>query len=486
MFCVALFDWTYTVNRDSSGCHRFTRLQPGLLKAPLHLLLAGMMAVFFVSAASANSKYAGIVIDAKTGKTLYASSAESHRYPASLTKMMTLYLVFEAIDSGRITKKTRIRISKNAAAEQPSKLGVRAGQSVSVEQAIYALVTKSANDVSTAVAEHLGGSESGFAKKMTAKARALRMSKTTFRNAHGLPNSRQKTTAHDMARLGLALREHFPQHYHYFSTRSFKYGKARYGNHNRLLGTVKGVDGIKTGYTRASGFNLVTSVRQNGRSIVAVVMGGKTGASRNAQMKKLIARYLPKASKRGKGNLIAKAPSRSIKIALPKTGPVPKFRDFSEVRVALAYAKPEKTASFPVPVGRPVIGKEALINGLKKQRAVAAPAPRPQVAVEPATQTANAQQPVDAIVTSSISLPTGWVIQIGASPTQEAAERLLSDAQSKTGGIMADAKPFTMVTHRNGEQLHRARFAGFSGKSQAWSACKALKKKGYGCWATQQ
>lgn len=485
MFCVALFDWTYTVNKAFSGCHRFTRLQPGHLKAVLHLLIAGIMAVFFATAASANSKYAGIVIDAKTGKTLYASGAESPRYPASLTKMMTLYLVFEAIDDGRISKKTRIRISKNAAAEQPSKLGVRAGQTVSVEQAIYALVTKSANDVSTALAEHLGGSEAGFAKKMTNKARALKMSKTTFRNAHGLPNSRQKTTAHDMARLGLALREHFPQHYHYFSTRSFKYGKARYGNHNRLLGAVRGVDGIKTGYTRASGFNLVTSVRKDGRSIVAVVMGGKTGASRNAQMKKLIARYLPKASKRGNGNLIAKAPSRNIKIALPKIGPVPKFRDFSDVRVALAYAQPEKSASFPIPVGRPVIGKEALINGLKKQRAVAAPVPRPQAAVEAASQTASVEQ-VDTIVTSSISLPTGWVIQIGASPTQEAAERLLSEAQSKTGGIMVNAVPFTMVTHRNGEQLHRARFAGFTGKSQAWSACKVLKKKGYGCWATQQ
>lgn len=446
----------------------------------------GLLAASLVTPASANSKYAGIVIDAKTGKTLYASGADSHRYPASLTKMMTLYMVFEAIDSGRITKKTRIRVSKNAAAEQPSKLGVRAGQTISVEQAIYALVTKSANDVSTAVAEHLGGSESKFAQQMTSKARSLKMSKTTFRNAHGLPNSRQKTTARDMARLGLALREHYPNHYHYFSTRSFKYGKARFGNHNRLLGTVKGVDGIKTGYIRASGFNLVTSVQKDGRSIVAVVMGGKTGASRNAQMKKLIARYLPKASRRGKGKLIAKGPSTSLRVALPKTGPVPKFRDFNDVRVALAYAQPEKTAKFPTPVGRPVIGKEALISGLKKQRAVAAPTPRPKAALGNETRIASIEQPVDNIVTSSTGLPSGWVIQIGASPTREAAENLLSEAKAKTGGVMLNAEPFTVVTHRNGEQLHRARFAGFSGKSQAWGACKALKKKGYGCWATQQ
>ena len=472
------------MNKAFSGWHHIAPKFGAAFKTLARFLFAILLIVPITTAASANSKYAGIVIDAKTGKTLYASSADSLRYPASLTKMMTLYMVFEALESGRISKKTRIRMSKNAAAEQPSKLGVRAGQSVSVEQAIYALVTKSANDVSTAVAEHLGGSESAFARQMTKKARALRMSKTTFRNAHGLPNSKQKTTARDMARLGLALREHFPQHYHYFSTRTFKYGKTRFGNHNRLLGAVSGVDGIKTGYTRASGFNLVSSVRKNGRSIVAVVMGGKTGASRNAQMKKLIARYLPKASKRGKGNLIAKAPS-TTRVALPKIGPVPKFRDFNDVRVALAYAQPEKPASFPVPSNRPIIGREALVKGLKQQRAIVAPIPRPRASVGD-TQSALAAPTVDTMTTASTGLPTGWVVQIGASPTKDAAEALLLEAQTKTGGVMANATPFTMVTNSNGEQLHRARFAGFSGKSQAWGACKALKKKGYGCWATQQ
>ncbi len=428
--------------------------------------------------AFANPKYAGVVIDAKTGKTLYASSADAPRYPASLTKMMTLYMVFEALDSGRISKKTRIRVSKNAAAEQPSKLGLKPGQTISVNQAIQALVTKSANDVSTAVAEHLGGSESAFARQMTQKARALKMKKTTFRNAHGLPNSKQRTTARDMARLGIALREHFPHHYHYFSKRSFQYGKARYGNHNRLLGTVSGVDGIKTGYIRASGFNLVTSVRKDGRSIVAVVMGGRTGASRNEHMKKLIGRYLPKASRRGGGNLIAKGPATATRIVLPKTGPVPQFRDENEVRVALAYARPQKATSFPIPADRPLVGRDALINGLKKQRAMAAPAPRPVEEI--------GNRAVDTIVTASTGLPSGWVVQIGATPTRESAESLLSEAQSKTGGLIAKAEAFTVVTQRGGEQLHRARFAGFSGKSQAWSACKQLKKKGYGCWATQQ
>ena len=166
--------------------------------------------------AQANAKYAGIVIDAKTGRTLYKYNADSKRYPASLTKMMTLYLIFEALETGRVKKSTHISISKNASAEQPSKLGLRAGQTITVEHAIYALVTKSANDVATAVGEYLGGSEASFARLMTEKARSLKMSSTTFRNAHGLPNSRQITTARDMARLGIALREHYPHYYKYF------------------------------------------------------------------------------------------------------------------------------------------------------------------------------------------------------------------------------------------------------------------------------
>ena len=467
-----------------AGSALFKNMSLRLLKLVTVTALCLAVATGF---AAANSKYAGFVMDAKTGKTLYASSSNALRYPASLTKMMTLYMIFEAIDSGRISKKTRIRVSKNAAAEPPSKLGLRPGQTISVEQVIYALVTKSANDASTAIAEHLGGSESGFARQMTAKARALGMKKTTFRNAHGLPNSRQKTTARDMARLGIALREHYPHHYHYFSTRSFKYGKTRFGNHNRLLGTVNGVDGIKTGYTRASGFNLVSSVRKDGRSVVAVVMGGKSGASRNAHMKKLIARTLPKASRRGGGNLVAKVQSNT-KIALPKTGPIPKFRDVTEVRVAMAYAQPEKTATFPIPLDRPVVGRDALIDSLKKQKAVVTPVPRPANALPVVAEgnLENTREDVDGVTTASTGLPSGWVVQIGAAATREGAEQLLTEAQSKTGGMVSKAQPFTVITHRDGEQLHRARFAGFDGKSHAWKACKALKKKGYGCWATEQ
>ncbi|MEM9223110.1 MAG: SPOR domain-containing protein [Pseudomonadota bacterium] len=248
--------------------------------------------------AKPNPKYAGYVYDVVAGKALYSENASAKRFPASLTKIMTVYVMFEEIKAGRMKFRTAMGVSKYAAGRPPSKIWVKPGTTITARDAIKALVTKSANDVAVVVAEHISGSEAAFARRMTKTARRLGMKSTTFKNANGLPNRNQVTTARDMATLGLAIQRDFPSYYGVFQTRTFQYGKKRYRNHNRLLGTVKGVDGIKTGYIRASGFNLVTSVRRNGKHIVAVVMGGRTGASRNAHMKSLIARTLPKA-KRG-------------------------------------------------------------------------------------------------------------------------------------------------------------------------------------------
>ena len=461
--------------RKSSTINRFAALPCFALRL---LAVFGIAMALGSTPAAANPKYAGIVIDAKTGKTLYAHDADDLRYPASLTKMMTLYLTFEALERGNIKLNTRIKFSANAAKEPPTKLGVGAGRSVTVEQVIYSLVTKSANDASTAIAEHLGGSESKFASMMTTKARSLGMSRTTFYNAHGLPNSKQTTTARDMATLGIALREHFPRQYKYFSTRSFTFGKTRMGNHNRLLGVVRGVDGIKTGYTRASGFNLVSSVIDRDRSIVAVVMGGRTGASRNAQMKDLIARYLPKASTRGNGNLIARGATANMAVAvasleLPKVGPVPSQRHQANQRLAMAY-------SAPTP--EPVIGREALVNSLIAQK-VAIPTPAPAV-VPPMPVEVATNEAVDPVTTASTSARDGWMIQIGAMPDRNAAIELLSRAQNAGGSALSGTEPFTVAYAKNNEQLYRARFGGFDGQAAATRACSTLKKKGYACWAT--
>ncbi|WP_425487655.1 SPOR domain-containing protein [Mycoplana rhizolycopersici] len=466
-------------------------------KTSRQVVLAVVVTVTAASLAHANAKYAGIVIDAKTGKVLYSEDADDLRYPASLTKMMTIYLTFEALEAGKITKDTLVPVSKHAASEPPSKLGVRPGSKLTVDQAIKALVTRSANDVATALGEFLGGSEDRFGRIMTQKARALGMTRTVYRNAHGLPNTAQVTTARDQARLGLALRQHFPQYYGYFSTRSFSYGKQTIGNHNRLLGAVRGVDGIKTGYTRASGFNLVTSAQADGRSVVGVVIGGRSGSSRDQQMKKLIAAYMPKASRRGGGNFIAAtetAPTLTASAAsnavsanvasagtsaafvLPASGPVPTYR-YEESRIETAYAATSGSAQ--------VVGKDALAATLRIQRGA-------EAAAEAEIEQGDANASVDALTTSSTaaaspkSIPEGWVIQIGATPDRTQAQALLDSAKDRGGKALAGAQPFTVAVGSGSSQLYRARFAGFAGQDNAVNACKALKKKGIACWASQQ
>ena len=240
-----------------------------------------------------SAKYSALVINAANGETLYQANATATRYPASLTKMMTLYLLFEALDQGRVSKATEIPVSSFAARQPPSKIGLKTGQSIDVESAILALAVKSGNDCAVAVAEFLGGTEEQFAQQMTARARALGMTGTVFRNASGLPDPGQITTARDMALLGAALRKRFPQYFPYFSTRNFSYRGRMIRGHNELIGGVGGVDGIKTGYTRASGYNVVTSVSRGNRKLVAVVMGGDSARSRNANMAALIEHYMP-------------------------------------------------------------------------------------------------------------------------------------------------------------------------------------------------
>ena len=241
---------------------------------------------------AAPQKYAVIVVDARTGKQLFEVNSGAQRYPASLTKMMTLYLLFEALESGRLAKDTPIPVSDNAARQPPTKLRFRRSETIDVDSAIRAIVVKSANDVAVAVGEYLGGSEDQFAAMMTAKARQLGMASTVFRNASGLPDGGQVTTARDMAVLGMALRNRFPQHFHYFSESDFMFRGRLVRGHNDMLGRVRGVDGIKTGYIRASGFNIVTSYSADGRQLIIVVMGADSARQRNDHVEALIQRSL--------------------------------------------------------------------------------------------------------------------------------------------------------------------------------------------------
>jgi D-alanyl-D-alanine carboxypeptidase len=246
-----------------------------------------------------------IVVDGNTGEVLHASNADATRHPASLTKIMTLYLLFEQLEAGKIKLDTPLKVSEHAAEQAPTKLGLRPGQTIAVEDAIKAVVTKSANDAAVAIAENLGGDEDAFAKMMTEKARALGMSRTTYVNASGLPDDDQNTTAADQALLGRAIQERFPRYYKYFSTEEFVYHGHAMRNHNHLLGVVGGVDGIKTGYTHASGFNLVTSVHRDGRYIIAVVLGGRSASERDSHMRDLINAHIREASLRHTAPAIA-------------------------------------------------------------------------------------------------------------------------------------------------------------------------------------
>ncbi|MGH6869793.1 MAG: D-alanyl-D-alanine carboxypeptidase family protein, partial [Methylocella sp.] len=223
-----------------------------------------------------------------SGQTLYARNENELRFPASITKVMTLYLLFEQLEQGRLQLDSDIRVSTYAAAQKPTKLGLHPGETIRVDDAIKAVVTRSANDIAVAIAETIGGDEESFAELMTQKAHALGMNSTHFANASGLPNGEQVTTAHDLAILGRAVQERFPRQYHYFATHAFYYDGATILNHNHLLDRVEGMDGIKTGYTRASGFNLLASVKRNGHYIVAVILGGRSARGRDKIMADLI------------------------------------------------------------------------------------------------------------------------------------------------------------------------------------------------------
>ncbi|MER9206638.1 SPOR domain-containing protein [Mesorhizobium sp. M0771] len=463
------------------------------------ILALAMSFVVADAASSMAARSSAIVVDAKTGKVLYSSDANGRRYPASLTKMMTLYLTFEAMAKGRISRNTPVPFSAKAAAEPPTKLGVKAGGAVSVETAILSMVTKSANDSATALGELLGGSESNFARMMTAKARALGMDGTVFRNANGLPDPGQFTTAHDMAMLGIALREHYPQYYGYFSQRSFLYGRQRINGHNRLLGRIKGVDGIKTGYTRASGFNLVSSVSDGNRRLVAVVMGGTSGRSRDNQMAGLINAYMPRASTRGGGALVAKAggdnPAKALaKVFLPKhDAPTPDGKPIVEDDAVASNDDPtsadEQSAEGQSADEQTVAAVEepAPVVKTRKVKTVIVTAPKvetAQIVAAYAEPTPVSPQAVDPVNTASV--PAGWAVQVASSPKQSEAQAFLDKTAKLAPKVLGAASGFTVAFEKDGETYYRARFGGFRSKDAAWNACNALKKKKIACYAVQQ
>jgi D-alanyl-D-alanine carboxypeptidase len=349
-----------------------------------------------VARPSYSPAFSSIIVDANSGATLAANNPDAIRFPASLTKIMTLYLLFERLESGKLKLDSELEVSEHASMQAPTKLGLRPGQTIKVEDAIKGLVTRSANDASVVIAEAISGDEDDFAKLMTRKARALGMSKTVYRNANGLPNSEQVTTARDQATLGRAIQERFPRYYRYFATSSFVYRGHAIRNHNRLLGNVEGVDGIKTGYTRASGFNLVTSMRRGNRHLVGVVLGGRSGGSRDAIMRNLLAENLAKgATNRTVAAITERGVSEAnadVAEAEAAARPTRTVQSQGAIQVASAASEPvaAPTTRSIAPASKPSV-LAAATAALPPPQARIAAAP-PQARTEPAPLTSGVIQ----------------------------------------------------------------------------------------------
>jgi D-alanyl-D-alanine carboxypeptidase len=454
-------------------------------------------------APSYNPPYASIVVDANSGAVLQASNPDSLRHPASLTKIMTLYLLFERLENGRLKLTSPLPVSAHASVQAPTKLGLRPGQSIEVEDAILALVTKSANDAAVVIAEAIGGSEPEFARMMTRKARALGMRRTTYLNASGLPDSDQVTTARDQATLGRAIQERFPRYYHYFSTAAFEFHGRTIANHNRLLGRVEGVDGIKTGYTRDSGFNLVTSMHRGRRHVVAVVLGGRSAGSRDARMRDLLAEHIQSASTRGTASVLAEAESESKaeRIAANEVpAPIPPTRQRvaateatasiqPPIQLLMATTVPNAGSTEPIKP-RPV--KTVSIKPTPKSAAtkVAAVAPAPQAEgdieeARPSKITALLERKVGRAAAHKPAphkARSGWMIQVGAFDAEGEARTRLSSAKQRAKKLLGDADPFTEPVTKGEKTFYRARFAGLY-KNQAEAACRTLKRSDMACMA---
>lgn len=450
------------------------------LKQVFTLLLAIVFATVAVSAYPAeaarkkstapNLKYASIVMDAATGVVISESNPDKLLYPASLTKMMTLYLTFEAISQGRLRKNSRLSVSANATAQEPSKLGLQAGSSIRVEDAILALVTKSANDVAVVLAEGIGGSETAFARLMTLRARQLGMRNTTFVNPHGLHDTRQVSTARDMAVLGRALMRDHPHEYKYFSTNSFSYAGKSYNNHNHLMKKYEGMDGIKTGYVHASGYNLCASAVRDGRRLIGVVFGGKTSLSRNNHMAEILDNGFTRL---GEPRIAQRIEQQNIQLAAV-TLPVRKPKTVGAVTavdraIAANVVARNDTETEPrfnalglvgVEQGDSEDGSEALYIRPTKNPINIIRAAAPETAAAPVRQSLG--QAV-------------WSIQVGAFSTRDAGLNALRGAKGALPPALIASGQYMiapLVTSRG--LIYRARMSGLS-RDQATQACRILK-----------
>ena len=473
-------------------------------------LLSALLALILIlplttTLAAAKPVQSSIIVDAATGAVISSSNADGVTQPASLTKMMTMYLLFDALKQGKLRLTDTITFSDYAASRPSTNLAVDEGDTIGVETAILAMVVRSANDVATAVGEKLAGSESAFAAKMTAKARQLGMASTSFVNASGLPDDGNRTTARDMSKLGMALIRDFPQYYPYFSRYTFTYHGVNYTGHNKLVKSFKGADGIKTGYVRASGFNLVTSAEQNGRRLVGVVLGGSSPNIRDRQMAGLLqTAFLERPS--NNGVMIAKAgdkntdqKSMTAAVADALTEPANAAEadnadddsDGSAVPASATTAMSTKgmmvanatagavAASAPKSIGEG--DAEEVQPVLKPGTQLAALDPAPATVALPGSKMVEIKksQPAAADEQNTVNVwkggGSGYGIQVGAYAQYKGAQRAATHAAQSLPKLLADARIVIDPQKNTGNTIYRSRLIGLS-KSDAESACRQLKE----------
>ena len=461
----------------------------GVLSLTTAALAAGAPARAMAQSPATQPKYAAIVVDANSGEVLYASRADSPRYPASITKVMTMYMAFEALEQGKVRLSDRVVISPRAAAQAPTKSGMRAGESLQLDEALRLMAVRSYNDMAVAVAEHVGGTESRFAALMTLRAQELGMSQSRFVNANGLPDSRQISSARDIALLSRAVLRDYPQYYGYFGTRDTSYNGRALRNTNGLLRTMPGVDGIKTGFTNASGFNLAASAVRDGRRLIAVVMGGASTASRNNHVQELLNAGFEVARRRAQGDAAQFAsylPAAPVATRYAVAGSTAQG-DYSPVEpraaaprtyaslvgaseastVAAARAAPPK----PAPVRKPAV------------RHVLAPSPKPAKprgdAESVRLAVAELTAPERAASARTAAPARGdWIVQVGAFRVESQAKDRLGQVARKWSSLFRRSSG--MVTEGGGH--YRARFTGFDAEG-AKEACRVLSGKGEPCMA---
>ncbi|NNG03919.1 MAG: D-alanyl-D-alanine carboxypeptidase [Inquilinus sp.] len=434
------------------------------------LVLAALSALLLIALstapATANSRYAAIVIDADTGEVLHEENADRRRYPASLTKMMTLYMTFKALDEGTLSPDQRITVSRKAAGQAPSRLGLPAGSTIRVDNAILALVTKSANDIATALAEALGGTEFRFALKMTEEARRLGMRNTRFRNASGLPHREQVSTARDMALLSRALIRDFPQYYGYFAHERWTFRGRTYRNHNELLDSYDGMDGLKTGYIRASGYNLAASAKRGRLRLVAVVFGGRTSNSRNRAVQQL----MDEAYASARGRYLVAHGGAELYPPLPPPRPT---LDADGTLVATAVPLPPRRPQ-PEPA-------EASVQLASAAEVALETAPARAAASGLAERVSNVELSALSDIGSRPGLPSKvWGIQVGAFFDAATSQRAIDTAKNRVPDLLTAAPRTVTPIETERGRMFRARILGLDAAT-ARAACDRLQNAGGDC-----